>query len=259
VANIEEVTLRREPRGLADEAVFRHLGMSWPTEFERALALIAELEGTSYGDCNATDIDGAGLTMGICGFTTKHGEVQALVETFLHEVPEAWTWAPPSLQLALRELMDESAPTEAWEGVLLDAQRRPRHATRSTIAAWGTHPRMRELQHALAFERYWQPAAATARRLGVDTSQGRALLFDIAVQNGGWRAGHEKRLAQLTTAAHGPEDPHTRLRAIALAVADEAQAPWRSDVLSRKMLFARGAGMVHGTFFSLAAQAILAR
>ena len=43
------------------------------------------------------------------------------------------------------------------------------------------------------------------------------------------------------------------------AVAGEALAPWRADVQARKMLFARGAGMVHGTFYSLVAQAILPR
>ncbi len=252
-----ENTLARPQRGLADEEVFRHLGIPWPTEFERVLALIVELEGTSYGDCNAMDIDGAGLTIGICGFTTRHGEVQALVESFLAACPEAWTWAAPSLQRALRQLMDESAPVEAWESVLLDRRRRPRPATRSAFAAWATHPKMRELQREWAYQRFWIPAKETAKRLGVDTPQGRGLLFDVAVQNGGWRPAHENRLAQMCGKDRTAADTLTVLRAIALAVAAEAKAPWRADVLSRKMLFARGTGVVHSVFYSLGAQAIL--
>jgi peptidoglycan hydrolase-like protein with peptidoglycan-binding domain len=253
VARIER-ELQREIQGRADASVFAHVGLPWPSEFERVLALVMELEGTSFGDCNSTDIDGAGLTMGICGFTTRHGEVQALVETFLSRVPEAWAWLPTSMQLALRKLMDAHASPAQWEEVLLDSNRRPRPATRAAIAAWGQHPFMRELQRSWAEQRFWQPAVKAARELDVDVPAGRALLFDVWVQNGGWRPAHAVRMQRHLGE---PSDVRARLHAIALAVAGEARAPWRADVLSRKLLFARGAGMVHGVFYSLAAQAII--
>ena len=127
-----EKQLGREPLGLADADVFAAVGLPWPDEFRRALALVVELEGTSYGDCNTTDIDGAGLTMGICGFTTRHGEVQALIEAFLELAPDGWTCLPPSMQVALRRLIDASAPRGPWEALLLDEKRRPRPATPSS-------------------------------------------------------------------------------------------------------------------------------
>lgn len=253
VARIER-ELQREIQGRADASIFAHVGLPWPSEFERVLALVMELEGTSFGECNSTDIDGAGLTMGICGFTTRHGEVQALVETFLSHAPEAWAWLPTSMQLALRKLMDAHASPAQWEDVLLDANRRPRPATLAAIAAWGQHPFMRELQRSWAEQRFWQPAVKAARKLDVDIPAGRALLFDVWVQNGGWRSAHAVRMQRHLGEA---SDVRARLHAIALAVAGEARAPWRADVLSRKLLFVRGAGMVHGVFYSLAAQAII--
>jgi len=252
-----ERELGRAPQGKADPLVFSRLGLAWPDEFERVLALVIELEGTSYGDCNATDIDGAGLTMGICGFTTRYGEVQALLETFLNRVPEEWRTLSRPMRERLRDLTAQSAAPRHWERVVLDEHRRPIREIQSALAAWGQHPVMRELQRTWARERFWQSAVATAHRLGVDTPAGRAMLFDIAVQNGGWARRHERRLARLAGGDALPEHPRERLRLIAIAVAAEAKAPWRGDVLSRKMLFAQGAGMVHGTFFSLAAQAII--
>lgn len=249
-----ELELGRTVRGRADADVFAHLGVPWPSEFERTLALVVELEGTSYGDCNPCDWDGAGLTMGITGFTTRHGEVQAILETFLGQVPEAWGWAPPAFQQQLRRLMEDHASVEEWESVLLDAKRRPLPAVRAAIAAWGQHPFMQELQRSWVHERFWKPAVNSAKKLELDTPAGRALLFDVWIQNGGWRQDHVTRYEKLL---RGGASTLERLHAVALAVASAARAPWRADVLSRKLLFARGAGMVHGVFYSLTAQAVM--
>lgn len=249
-----ELQLGRKARGRADADVFAHLGMPWPTEFERVLALIIELEGTSYGDCNSCDRDGAGLTMGIAGFTTRHGEVQAILETFLRHVPEAWTWAPHALQQQLRKLMEEHASVAEWEGILLDTKRRPLPTVRAALAAWGQHPFMQELQRSWVYQRFWQPAVKFAKKLELDTPAGRAMLFDVWVQNGGWRQDHVRHYEKLLRAGASERE---RLHAVALAVAAASRAPWRADVLSRKLLFARAAGMVHGTFYSLAAQAVM--
>ena len=254
VAAVEK-SLGREAHGTADSAVFAACNLPWPDEFERALALVAELEGTSFDDCNAADIDGPGLTMGICGFTTRHGEVQALVETFLREVPEGWQALPASFQNAIKALIERSAPPGAWEKVLLNASRCPRREIRTAITAWGQHPLMRQLQISWARTRFWEPACRAAELLGVSCSSGRAFLLDVWVQNGGWRECNDRRLHRLCPS--GPNmSINERLRAMALAVAGEAKECWRADVLSRKLLFARGAGMVHGTFYSLLAQAV---
>lgn len=248
----------RTPDGRADRHLFEAIDLCWPSEFDRILALVSELEGTSFGDCNPTDIDGAGLTFGLCGFTTRDGEVQALLETFLRRAPEAWTWAEPRLQRRLRRLIETSASHDEWERELLDAGRRPRPELRAALAAWGQHPTMQSLQRSWAYERFWKPACRRAQALGVDSARGRSLLFDVWVQNGGWRPAHDQRLKRLLSARANPAmiPLATRLEAIALAVAAEARQPWRADVLSRKLLFARGAALVHGVMYDLAAQAI---
>ncbi|MCX7626269.1 MAG: chitosanase [Candidatus Sumerlaeaceae bacterium] len=253
VAKVER-EIGRQPHGRADLDVFAYLGLPWPTEFDRALALVAELEGTSYGDCNASDVDGAGLTMGIAGFTTHHGEVQAIIETFLRQAPEAWAWVPRPLQRDLKKLLEADASVDEWERIFLDTKRRPVPAVRAVLAAWGEHPFMQELQRSWVYERFWQPAVRVAKNLDLDTPAGRALMFDVWVQNGGWRKEHAQRYV---TQVREGDTARARLQAAALAVAAEAKSPWRADVLSRKLMFARGAGMVHGVFYSLAAQAVI--
>src|SRR5881394_2772201 len=78
--------------GRADGFVFGCAGLVWPDEFRRCLALVMELEGTGFGGCNSTDIDGAGFTFGCIGFTTSSGEVQRIICEFVDRVPAAPTY-----------------------------------------------------------------------------------------------------------------------------------------------------------------------
>jgi hypothetical protein len=201
-------------------------------------------------------MDGAGVTFGIIGFTTQHGEVQALVTQFLAQAPEALEWAPPSFRRRLERLLLHDTDRHLWERVLLDPMRRVRPEVQATFAAWGKNPRMRKLQMHFARERCWHPATACATRLGVDTLAGRGLLFDVWVQNGGWRAAHETHFARLLRDREAPPASRERLEALAISVAAESRAPWRADVLGRKLVFARGWGIVHRRSYDLSLQAL---
>jgi len=251
-----ERSIGREPSGDADAAVFSACGLEWPDEFRRCLTLTSAFEGTGFGDCNPTDIDGAGVTFGVIGFTTEHGEVQALVTEFLRHAPEALEYAPRSFRRRLEQLLLRDSDRHVWERVMLDPMRRVRPEVRASFAAWGNHPQMRELQVRFARERCWHPAAACAKKLGVDTPAGRGLLFDVWVQNGGWRAAHETHFARLMRDRDAPPASKSRLEVIAIAVAAESRAPWRADVLGRKLVFARGWGIVHRRSYDLTLQAL---
>ncbi len=94
------------------------------------------------------------------------------------------------------------------------------------------------------------PAEKTALKWGLVSELGRALAFDIHVQNGGIK---DTARVQINAALQGiPKPSEAELRAIiANAVADAASAKWRDDVRKRKMTIATGVGDVHGWQYTL--------
>lgn len=241
--------------GCAGALEFRAAGLDWPTEFERCMNLVSCFEGTSFGDCNATDIDGAGLTMGIAGFTSGHGEVQMLLAHYLAAYPGALDalLPRPERQLLLRHLADR-APHAAWRSQFYDGEGKVKSCWQQAIAALGKDPYMRQLQLRLAATRFWKQAVAAATRLGFTSLQAHCFFLDVAVQNGGWRTQHEKSAQADPTWRSTHESD--RLVAAARAVAGCAKSRWQADVLSRKLTIATGEGRVHDRRYSLAAFAI---
>ncbi|GAA4260183.1 chitosanase [Dactylosporangium darangshiense] len=114
--------------------------------------------------------DGRGYTCGTIGFTTSSTEVRTIVEDYAAEVPDA--------RLArylprLRELADGgSGDTAGLPGFADD------------WAAAAADPRFRAQQDALADRLAFTPGRQAARRLGIRTPLGVAVLYDTAVQHG---------------------------------------------------------------------------
>ncbi len=243
--------------GWAGPREFVAAGVPWPDEFARCMALVSCLEGTGFGDCNTTDIDGAGITLGIAGFTSAHGEVQELLGALVRRRPQVLQDLPQDLgaQLARLENADvrDRGPWERW---FYGLDGRVKAAVREALRQWGTLPEMRRLQMGMARERFWEPAVVCAGRLGLTTPAARGLLLDVWVQNGGWGKRHEARLPGMDL--KGAEES-AGLERMALAVADCARPRWREDVAQRKLLFARGRGAVHGQEYCLVAQGILVK
>jgi Putative peptidoglycan binding domain/Glycosyl hydrolase family 46 len=241
-----------QANGLADEETFDALHLEWPDEFSRCLALTNAFEGTDFGTCNLRDIDGAGVTIGIIGFTTASGEVQHIIREFLSEFPEQ-SQAIGKRRDDLEELL-RTVIRQRWENFFYSGGGVVRADCRAALRAWGEHPRFRELQTDFARERCWEPGCATAKRLGFESMAARGLMLDVWVQDGGWRVDHERAFRRLETTEQ-PEDTEEKgLWAAAEAAAVCATDRWRADVRARKMVFATGAGEVHGRGFALSAQ-----
>jgi hypothetical protein len=116
----------------------------------------------------------------------------------------------------------------------------------SSFARFGRFPEVDDVQLRRAREKYFEPAQATAARLGLGTELGLAVCFDIQVQNGGVKRAVETKIKQQSFRAE------KKLRvALANAVADSARAAFREDVRSRKMTLATGAGKVDGVAFNV--------
>ncbi|MEV6850015.1 chitosanase [Actinoplanes sp. NPDC051411] len=114
--------------------------------------------------------DGRGLTCGEIGFTTSSTEVRDVVAAYTERAPGS----PLARHLPrLRDLADRgSASTSGLEGFAADWA----HAAGD--------PRFRGVQDAVADRLTYDPAIAMARRLGIRTPLGVAILFDTAVQHG---------------------------------------------------------------------------
>lgn len=241
--------------GRAGAAEFTAIGEPWPSEFERAMNLVCNFEGTSFGDCNARDIDGAGLTMGIAGFTTAHGEVQALLTRYIADRPHALAELSSNLRHALANCLTRQVGIRQWHGLFYDNNGSVLNEWRRIFKAWGACENMRQLQLGIAKERFWQPAATVAESLGFTSPRAHCFFLDVAVQNGGWRQSHmmmAKRMIDWQS-----EDECKALSAAGRAVAACAREQWRNDVLSRKLAIATGKGVVHGRQWDLRDHALL--
>ncbi|MGI5240566.1 chitosanase [Dactylosporangium sp. CA-139066] len=114
--------------------------------------------------------DGRGYTCGTIGFTTSGTEVRDVVAAYTADVPGS----PLARYLPrLRELADGgSADTGGLDGFAADWK------------AAAADPRFRAQQDALAGRLTLDPALQAARKLGIRTPLGVAVLYDTAVQHG---------------------------------------------------------------------------
>ncbi|GAA2326340.1 chitosanase [Dactylosporangium salmoneum] len=149
-----EVALSAAQRHVADElvAVFEHSDAAPHYDAVEALG------------------DGRGYTCGTIGFTTSSTEVSTLVESYTAQVPGN------RLARHLPRLRELAAGGSAGTGGL------PGFA--GDWAAAASDPKFRQAQDDLADRLYFTPALRTARRLGIRTPLGVAVLYDSAVQHG---------------------------------------------------------------------------
>lgn len=246
-------------RGLAasgevDEATWRALfDADPPSVAERSLALTASFEGHGFTHA-AGNWDGAGITWGIVGFTLRHGALGEIVRrvhaSHPHLLPEDFG---PTRHLTLLGNLDKPAAERvAWaDGISLVANKATLYKPwREAFAAFGARLEVQAVQIAVADERYGRPARTTAAALGLEGDLGYALAFDAQVQNGGVKAAARRQIER-AVAERPPADQRELRRLVAEAVADNALARFRDDVLSRKLTFAEGEGTVHGRRYVL--------
>jgi chitosanase len=114
--------------------------------------------------------DGRGFTCGKIGFTTSSTEVRDVVSAFAGQRPDT------ALARHLPRLIDlaatGSADTAGLDGFAAD------------WAGAAADPAFRSVQDTVADRIAFDPALATARRLGVRTALGVAIVYDTVVQHG---------------------------------------------------------------------------
>jgi chitosanase len=139
--------------------------------------------------------DGRGYTCGKIGFTTSGTEVRDIVQAYLAQAPDdpLGRYLPRLRALAAAG----SGDTAQLSGFPADWQRAANNGA------------FRAVQDAVADRLTFEPALATARRLGIRTALGVAVLLDTAVQHGTGDDpdGMPTLIARTRRAEHG--DPAT--------------------------------------------------
>lgn len=235
-----------EETGRVGPTLFKALKLPWPDPFDLCLNVVDAFEGTGFGGINDIDIDGAGVTMGIVGFTTKHGEVQSIMREFIDKNPNALRVLTPNNQETLRALISGAGPKQ-WEDFFYGPNGKIRPPIKEAVRQWGKDITFQGIQLQRARDEFWLPALASADSLGLRSPQGMGLMLDVHVQNGGWKKKHQSKY--MGESQDGTEV--AKLRAVARAVASTATPKWQEDVLLRKMTWAVGSGTVHGRPYNL--------
>ena len=236
--------------GSIDDFTWKQLTVDpLPTLFERCLSITAEFEGHGFGLLQG-NFDGAGLTWGVIGFTLSNGEVQNL----LQEVDSA---APGTIDRVMGDLAETwrakmklpRLEQVAWANSISSGHSKADVPPdwKSAFARPGDEPIVKRLQPQRAYNSYFIPAAATARKLKLLSELGVALSFDCHVQNGQSRI---TSVAELVPIAGTIPEAEMRMR-WARRIADLSSSEWRQDVLGRKLTLASGSAMFRGRNYEL--------
>ena len=228
------------------------LGTRIPNTLERSLQLTAAFEGHGFTLAQG-NFDGAGITWGIVGFTLKHGELEKIILTVFDENPALVQQAFGNNTEELIEILKSPKAVQMRfaDSISIGTTKAAiREPWKSAFKAFGEIGEVQALQLKLADKDYGQPAAETAKEFELKTELGRALAFDIHVQNGGIKASARKEIE--TALQETPISTERELRAIIANAVADASTSFREDVRSRKLTIATGAGKVHGELFVLA-------
>jgi Putative peptidoglycan binding domain/Glycosyl hydrolase family 46 len=221
-----------------------------PTLFERCLSITAEFEGHGFGLLQG-NFDGAGLTWGVIGFTLSNGEIQKLLAEADAAVPGTLDRTMGPLAAVWRDntRLPLKEQVALADGISSGPNKTEVPADwKAAFARLGEEPVVKRLQLQRAYDAYFVPAAATARKLKLTSELGVALAFDCHVQNGSSRV---QAVAELAPRAGQMTEAQMRLR-LAHRVADLSAPKWRGDVRGRKTTIAQGGGAFRGRTYVLA-------
>jgi peptidoglycan hydrolase-like protein with peptidoglycan-binding domain len=224
------------------------VGAPVPSVRDRALAVTGAFEGNDFTQAEG-NFDGAGLTWGIIGFNLGSGTLQTILHAIQASHPEliAQAFGPLAAQLLQMLTRPKTEQIAFADGISLGKTKEQIQAPwLAAFHAFGELPEVQQAQLDLADREFFQPALKTAQSLGLVTELGRALAFDIHVQNGGIRPEARAQIeAQLALHPIGSEQDKRVI--VANAVADKTRTKdpkMRADVRARKLTLATGATYV---------------
>lgn len=223
------------PNGRVTESVFTGITeQQQPSLFERCAQLTAAFEGMNFTRVVEHDGD---IGYGFLTFSLKWGHIKKILTYDLPFKPEIVSQAPCGEQ-RFRYLVNIETPNSEFVAEV----NKQKLAWMHFLSRLDTQ----EAQLEYTLDAFWEGIAKKDHdrliELGVaDGPRLWGMCFDHAVQSGGLTKEEEKAFLTLRSSTKLPE-----LVALANAMADHAKPQYRDDVLSRRLVFAMGSGVVHG-------------
>ncbi len=251
-----QVARGQTANGIVDDAAWQAItGLPPPSLFDRVLHIVAQFEGTGLGGV-AGNFDGAYLTFGIIGFTLKH-DLPGLLEAIEKKVPQEarHSFGVDKWKELLAVARSNKASTKKAFGdsISVGAQKyKVVESWRQAFARLGRVRTVQELQLQRAFSKYMLDIAIPdGRELKAIDTMDMAVMYDLAVQNGGLDAKKRQKIkALIKTKPNAAGEQRRKLWAKGIAQG-LATPTYYADVLSRKLTMSTGIGTVHGANLDL--------
>ena len=209
------------------------------------------------------NFDNQGLSFGLLQWNIGTGSLQPLLREFATRFPgKVQAIFGPDAPRFFDILQPHRSLPEQMQFARSINDASQRHIVepwRTYFARLAADPDFRQIQ--LRHVRWLMDVAKTfARRLGLRSERGLALMLDNVTQNGaGWLKPNRAALIQQRKAEQErqtgrPLTERQFLAVIANVVADTVNPRWSEDVRRRRMMIVNGTGVVHGTPMDLARQ-----
>jgi peptidoglycan hydrolase-like protein with peptidoglycan-binding domain len=236
---------------------------------EKALRITDAFENTSWYAKHKTlsfrgltgDFDGCGLSFGLLQWNIGTGSLQPLLQDIAHEYPQLFKqiFGPDAEQM--QQLLGQSRDQQLkWARSINDYSNRNNPRVREPWAGYfqqlGDAPEFQRIQLRHVRPRM-DTAGRYARRFGLVTERGLALMFDVVTQQGEHWLGRRRdalirqRCSELKQQLRRDLNERERLEIIVNVIAQTVKPRWSNEVRVRKMAIVDGRGTVHGRPFDL--------
>ncbi len=235
------------PDATIDDVVWTNLmGIQVPALPQRALQLTGAWEGTGYGGANG-NFDGQGITWGVVGFTWGNGELQSILNEIRTQYPTVFKTAFGQLAQEMVQVLGQPLPAQmTWaRSISTNNGENIDGPWSDAFEALGADPQVQALENDHA-QHYWDAGLVFAQDFGLQSENGLALCFDIAVQN----TVAQSTIDEIQQKTAGVSE-NGKMNIIAHVIADHANPTYYNDVLKRKMTFVTGQGSVHGDLYDI--------
>lgn len=236
-------------KGIIDDATWTALmATPVPALSRRALQLTGAWEGTGYSRANG-NFDGQGITWGVVGFTWKNGELQDLLNEVRAQHPAVFDTAFGSLAGEMKRILalPRGAQMDFALSISINGGNNIQREWAAAFKALGDDPAVQDIENAHA-QHYWNAGQRFANLFTLQSENGQALCFDIAVQN----TVTDGMIAEIQQKfGNAGASEQEKMQLVAHVIADHANPNFFNDVLKRKMTFVTGQGKVHGDLYDI--------
>jgi lysozyme len=220
-----------------------------PDLFDLCAQVTASFEGHGFHHpvLNIGSADSAILTWGYVGFTFRWGHIQEILKRVDAKEPEILTKIADNLAPSVRQML--TMPLDAqriWAGQNLVLGGALAPSWKKFFEDLGNTPEVQSIQIAYAREMFWDKTVRVQMQdLGLSEPLSHALLYDIAVQNGGLKDGERAKLKSAISAlpsSHGEEKIRSLIVETLLGRKAFEKNPFKEAVRGRKMILVTGVG-----------------